>query len=377
MKKTFCLALVLSALSICPVLAQLGQPVQPMRTLQPAQPGGPAIPQPSFQERVRQIQNQANPSSNAPDLARFNLDFPGGTARELADAIEKSSGKPLNMIVPPEYARAQLPPIRVNDVTVPQLFDTLQTGSRRYLNNELQSGFGFNSIDGPKNENTIWTFSVYTNQASSPLTRFSIDFPGATPKELVLWIQKATGKPLNAIVPEEFADTKLPPLKMNNVNVSELFNALQMASSKIETYVNSANGPYQSYSQKSTSYGFKTDGRATDESIWYFYVDKVPRVLAPAPDKTCRFYNLAPYLENGLKVDDITTAVQTGWKMAGEKSPPEISFHKDTKLLIAVGDPEKLKTIDAVLQALKPETSVSPVLRSLMEKRERDGKTNE
>jgi hypothetical protein len=346
MKKTFCLALILSGLAVRPL---------------PAQPGQPQPATPSFQERVNRLMAQANPPQNSSNLTRFNLDFPGGTARELADAIEKSTGKPLNLIVPPEYAHAPLPPVKVNDVTVPQLFDTLQTGSRRYVNNELQSAIGFNSIDGPKNENTIWTFSVYTNQASSPLTKFNINFPGGKPLELVRWIEKATGKPLNAIVPEEFADTALPRLQMNSVDVAQLFRALRLASSKTEAYsvASSLSGRNQVYQQKVTGYGFDTEANpVTDDSVWYFHMDKVPTPPSLS-EKASRFYNLAPYLEHGLKVDDITTAVQTAWKMAGETSPPEISFHKDTKLLIAVGDPEKLKTIDAVLQALRPESSAS------------------
>jgi len=51
-------------------------------------------------------------------------------------------------------------------------------------------------------------------------------------------------------------------------------------------------------------------------------------------------------------VDDITTAIETGWKMLDDTSPPAIRYHKDTKLLIAVGDPTKLETIDAALKAL-------------------------
>jgi len=51
-------------------------------------------------------------------------------------------------------------------------------------------------------------------------------------------------------------------------------------------------------------------------------------------------------------VDDITTAIQTGWKMAGITSPPELNYHKETKLLIAFGEPDQLKTIDNVLQSL-------------------------
>ena len=71
----------------------------------------------------------------------------------------------------------------------------------------------------------------------------------------------------------------------------------------------------------------------------------------PEQPKVCRFYQLTPYLET-YKVEDITTAIQTGWKMLGETNPPTISFHKDTKLLIAVGEPSKLQLIDSVLQQL-------------------------
>jgi hypothetical protein len=70
-------------------------------------------------------------------------------------------------------------------------------------------------------------------------------------------------------------------------------------------------------------------------------------------DEICRFYSLTPYLEQEIAtVDDITTAIDTGWKMLGESSPPKISFHKDTKLLIAVGEPSKLEIIDSALKAL-------------------------
>jgi hypothetical protein len=69
--------------------------------------------------------------------------------------------------------------------------------------------------------------------------------------------------------------------------------------------------------------------------------------------------------------------VQTAWKMLGETSPPVISFHKDTKLLIAVGAPEKLQVIDQALAALKPDTSVNAVLKILQEKRASETKTNE
>ena len=180
---------------------------------------------------------------------------------------------------------------------------------------------------------------------ATPLTKFNLDFPGGTPKELVAAIEKAMGKPLNAIVPDEFANTKLPALKMNSVNVGQLFEALEAASRKGE-FINGTYFPL--------SYGFKTAGNLSGDSIWSFYVAK-PQLPTPHQSpKICRFYSLAPYMDRGLSVDDITTAIETGWKMLGDMAPPTISFHKDTKLLIAVGEDSKLETIDAALKALEP-----------------------
>jgi hypothetical protein len=201
------------------------------------------------------------------------------------------------------------------------------------------------------------------------LTRFSLDFPGGTPKELVAAIEKAMGRPLNAIVPEELVDTRLPALRMNRVDVSQLFQALAGASRKSEAVITGGSygggfGGFPSYQIVQISCGFRqgSEGKPSDDSIWYFYVEKPVLPPLSSSAKSCRFYALAPYLDRGLTVDDITTAIKTGWEMmglsgakgfAGEASQPNISFHKDTKLLIAVGEPSKLETIDAVLKALE------------------------
>jgi hypothetical protein len=190
------------------------------------------------------------------------------------------------------------------------------------------------------------------------LTTFSLDFPGGTPQQLVTAIEKAMAKPLNVIIPVEHADFKFPPLKMNNVNVQQLFQALEFTGRKTEAYA-SQTGAYQIMN---TSYGFRTPGAQSDDSIWYFYVEKPvrPPQVTPVVPKACRFYALTSYLERGLTVDDITTAIQTGWKMLGDQETPTISFHKETKLLIAVGEPDKLTTIDAVLEALGRTPAVAP-----------------
>lgn len=204
---------------------------------------------------------------------------------------------------------------------------------------------------------------VQSPPETSKLTAFSLDFPGGTPQQLVTAIEKAITKPLNVIIPAEHTDFKLPPLKMNKVNMYQLFEALELTSQKTEkyvtgTYYGGVGGPSESYQQIRTSYGFRSpdaqSGALSDDSIWYFYVERptAPPQVTPVVPKVCRFYALASYLERGLTVDDITTAIQTGWKMLGDKETPTINFHKETKLLIAVGEQSKLVTIDAVLEAL-------------------------
>jgi len=203
------------------------------------------------------------------------------------------------------------------------------------------------------------TFAQRVAQASSQdqskLTPFDLDFPGGTPAELVAAIEKATGKPLNAIIPTDDADTQLPPLKMNNVVVHRLFDALKAASERtVAVQTSFAMGNYgSSYSQSQVGYGFNTsDSPVTDNSIWNFYVlrPSLPPVVSTAP--VTYFFQLEDYLNSGLTVDDITTAIQTGWKMAGITSPPQLNYHKETKLLIAFGKPDDLKTIENVLSAL-------------------------
>ena len=186
-----------------------------------------------------------------------------------------------------------------------------------------------------------------TEKASAPLspqlTRFDLDFRGGTPGELVAAIEKASGRPLNAIVPVEHATRKLPPLKMKNVDAAQLFEALQSAA-KTRIAIPLGRGQLQ---MSDLQYGFHTIGSVSDDSVWSFYV-----VGEPVTGKLTRFYLLTPYLNGGLTVDDITTAIQTGWRMRGDATPPTLSFHKETKLLIAVGDYAGLDTIEAVLKAL-------------------------
>jgi hypothetical protein len=204
---------------------------------------------------------------------------------------------------------------------------------------------------GQLGQNYNTTFTIGNSQPSleaTNLTKFNLDFPGGTPAQLVKAIEKAMGKPLNAIIADEDADTKLPPLKMSNVDVPQLFNALVNMSYKYE------GNTFNQMRNVVSSFGFASkDSQLSDDSIWYFFVYKAQTPQpSPPPAKICQFYSLQPYLNRGFTVDDITTAIQTGWKMAGITSPPELNYHKETQLLIAFGEPDELRTIQTVLYTL-------------------------
>jgi hypothetical protein len=163
------------------------------------------------------------------------------------------------------------------------------------------------------------------------------------------------GKPLNVLINKEDENIELPPLIMNDVYLPQLFTALEAASRKVVAVSNPGSG---SYSQFQTGYGFKSADNMSDSSVWYFHADKPSLPPVVSTQKTCQFYSLSPYLDRGFTVDDITTAIQTGWKMAGVTPTPELNYHKETKLLIAFGEPNQLQTIEQVLQTL-PQTQYS------------------
>ena len=115
MKKSILLAASLLAFNLTPVF---GQPnTRPIA-------GNSCLPRRISRQRLKEIINSANASQNqAPALTKFDLDFPGGTPKELVAAIEKAMGKPLNAIIPTENADMQMPPLKMDDVDVAALFN--------------------------------------------------------------------------------------------------------------------------------------------------------------------------------------------------------------------------------------------------------------
>lgn len=197
---------------------------------------------------------------------------------------------------------------------------------------------------------------VLVKVTNSP-TKFDLDFPGGTPKDLVKAVEKASSKPLNTVIPDECANLRIPAFSVKNVTVAQVFEALLLASQKTDHYMEHLLDGNISHTSHTSTYGFRTDGPLNENSIWYFYWDKEPPAEQPIPHSVCKFYQLGPFLKAGYKVEDITTAIETGWKMLGKTNVPEISFHKDTKILIAVGEADDVELIGDVLAQLPKEKS--------------------
>lgn len=196
--------------------------------------------------------------------------------------------------------------------------------------------------------------------SESAFTKFDLDFPGGTPADLVAAIEAASGKPLNAVIPVEHAGVQLPPLKLRNVTARQIFQALTASSKKTIQYQKFTLMLQPQWHQAVESYGFRTQGdnrNGGNDTIWYFFYEK--HISPPSP-KACRYYQLESYLGDH-SIDDITTAIQTGWEMLGKKEVPELSFHKETQLLIAVGDIADLKLIDDVLEQLAQALPPPPI----------------
>ncbi|PTY05762.1 hypothetical protein DB347_15485 [Opitutaceae bacterium EW11] len=179
--------------------------------------------------------------------------------------------------------------------------------------------------------------------ASPQLTLFDLDFPGGPPAALVAAIEKASGRPLNVIIPVEYSKHQLPPLKMRHVNVYDLFVAL--GQSEVFTSRRQYTASFRTGKERSS---------LTDDTIWDFYLTGASFGDAAPMPSVAQFYLLKPYVDTGLTVDDITTAIQTAWRMNPAREAPSLSFHKETGLLIAVGDPDQVAAINRVLQALDP-----------------------
>lgn len=178
------------------------------------------------------------------------------------------------------------------------------------------------------------------------LPRFDFDFPGGSPQELVDALNKKLNGTLNVIIPYQSQNITAPALKMRGVTVADIFQALERASIRVWTFGSPDGNGRTSLTEL---FAFTTrDNPPKSNSIWSFHAERVGN---PPEESETRFYQLGRYLDD-LKIDDIITAIQTGYKMQGSGPGPNLKFHPETKLLIAVGKSADFSLIDGILKEL-------------------------
>jgi hypothetical protein len=198
-------------------------------------------------------------------------------------------------------------------------------------------------------------------EAPAEAARFDLKFPGGKVKEFVAAVSKALGKPVNVIIPKEGEGTMIPAVDVSRVTVDALFSAMSIASqhevgfptnvATSSTGVISTNIQY-----RMVGFTFRTEEKNSPDGVWTFSVKDLPENLAAkpfTPPRSVQYYPVAEYLTH-FSVEDITTAIESGWKLQGldADSPATIRFHEETKLLICAGTTAQIELIPQVLKGL-------------------------
>jgi hypothetical protein len=174
-------------------------------------------------------------------------------------------------------------------------------------------------------------------QATAPRpATFNFTFPGGTLEQLLRAIESASGEKLNLVAPPNFYDqagkSAVAPMDLREVSVQDLLMALN-------------------YTQRQPT-GPLFEFRYA-KPVWTAAV-----VSRPDPRESRVFYvgNLLTH----LKIEDLTTAINTVWALKDADPKPELKYHQDTKLLIVFARSDQIEEVSNIINELK--ASVAPAL---------------
>jgi len=203
---------------------------------------------------------------------------------------------------------------------------------------------------------------------------FDVTFNGGKPQDLMKVLEKARNETTPVIIPANATDIVLPPFELRNVTLSELFNALNLlgSSDNWSWHMSKASGDAGSNIWvliKSTSNNVTGRG-----SVPIYNYNPQP---SPAPPEMKVQPIHVGYLLGKYKIEDLTTAIETGWEMAGKSADPkaqapELKYHKDTELLLIKGYPAQISFVNELLLQLGDPLEKAETARQ--QKELRDGK---
>ncbi|MHC5036184.1 MAG: hypothetical protein ACYTHM_02620 [Planctomycetota bacterium] len=183
----------------------------------------------------------------------------------------------------------------------------------------------------------IWAGDVDRGSTEEdPLDRIlDIDFPGGTLAKLLDLIETTIRSKANVIISEQAKSAIVPPFHLRSVTAHEIFTAI----SKIHL---------------GNTVGLQASRRGNILAVTSTQAKLDPRLQK----RKVQLYDVRDLLNprGPLKVEDIVTAIETGWKMEFKVPSGELKFHQESKLLIAAGSPDELRVIENVLQELRKGT---------------------
>jgi D-ribose pyranose/furanose isomerase RbsD len=183
------------------------------------------------------------------------------------------------------------------------------------------------------------------NQIPEPNKRFDLNVAeGTLLADVFKQVAIASGTPINIIYADkEVRKTPVPELSLHQVTVETLIEALAQSCVTPQ-------GITFSLSEISDAVFL-----AQSSPQHLRAVSAPPVAQALASQSRVAFHRLTSLLADGsLKPEDIITAIRAGWAAASGKEPSAeaLTLHKETDLLIASGEPERLAVVADVLKEL-------------------------
>jgi len=225
---------------------------------------------------------------------RFDIELKGETAEQAVKQLVEKVGYPINVIFTGDSAGFQLPKLQLRKVTLTEFFAAIKAAGHAEEKSGRQ-GCEFEPVEGAAN---IYTFSVIE----------------PAPNRAVKYGWTSSGTPAG---PNMIGGGSTPPPALN-----------------VTQPVNTSAGP-------SPNVQWATAGAM---------------VSAKAPQKTTLFFDLSKILDKTLTIEDVTTAIRTGWTAGSDGKEPDpgaLKFHQESKLLIATGPPEHLEAVSSIVRLLE------------------------
>lgn len=177
----------------------------------------------------------------------------------------------------------------------------------------------------------------FWEKANGPLFKqFDLDFKGGTLQNLLAEMERKIGTKPNIVVDDNAKKVRCPQLSLKSVTAFSLVNSLE--------------GILSGSGHANRIHAGTNSDPAVPGAI--MFISSVPAEEIPAGILT-QIHSLEKQLKR-YSLDDIITAIETAWQVAGVQSQPKFKFHKETNLLLVkCATHTEVIVLETVLDRLK------------------------